>query len=124
MLTINKTQPTQRIICTLSEKTMASGNVYLLKIENKQSNINYSFLLPTNTSVFKDRYDEFIFPTTSITDWKTGQAIYTIWEYNATTQTLIQELEFGLMEIIDEADPEFESIAMIDTDDDYAVFKN
>lgn len=122
MLLLDKTIPTQKIICTISEKQMTDGHIPVLKVENKESNRNYSLILPENTSNYKTRYDEFIFATTDISEWKGGKYLYIIWEYNPQTQTTVQELEIGLLQVIEQNEEEFISTPVTETDDDFVVY--
>jgi hypothetical protein len=125
MITLDKSLQNQRIICTISEIEMADGNVPILKVENKQNNTNYTLNLPENSSLYKSRFDEFIFPTSQVNDWIEGKYFYAIWEYNSSTQQLVQELEIGLLQILDatkDSSSEYVSIAVDDTTDDYYVY--
>ena len=125
MITLDKSLQNQRVVCTISEISMAVGNVPILKVENKQNNTNYTLNLPENSSLYKSRFDEFIFPTSQVNDWIEGKYFYAIWEYNSSTQQLVQELEIGLLQILDatkDSSSEYVSIAVDDTTDDYYVY--
>lgn len=120
MILINKTLSQQKLNVTISEKEPTTGSTLKLKVENKQSNLNYELILPSNTSQYKSRYDEFIFPTSSITTWKEGTYLYTIVESISSTENI---LEIGLMKVIDVQVDEFISIEEDDEADDYIVLQ-
>jgi hypothetical protein len=121
MVTLDKRLTQQRLILTVSEKPIASGNELLLTAENKGTNQNFQIFLPANSSMYK-RYDEFIFPTTEITNWLQGQYVYVVWEYNPLTEQKIEELEIGLMKVVGEVEETFLSIEPDEADDDYFIY--
>lgn len=121
MILIDKQLSEQRLILTLTEQNISTGSVPILKVENRQSNINYSFTLPTNSSQFKGRYDMYVFPTSAISTWEVGRYIYNVVEFFSSNNTYGKVLEIGLLEVIGSVEEQFVSLPMFETDDDYLV---
>lgn len=119
MILLNKTLPFQRLIVTITDRIITVDSSLKLSVENKESNINYELPLPENTSLYKDRYDEFIIPTSSISTWTPDKYVYQIIEVNSSAV-----LEIGLLHVIDTAPVQFISIEEDSEADDFIIYSN
>ena len=121
MLLIDKTLPQQRLIVTIPTQTITEGNYLILHVKNKADNKDYRLTLPTNTSNYKFRYDEFIIPTSSVQSWTEGQYIYEIREVNDDGFDAM--LEGGLITIVGTVEEQNISIEEDEAADDYIIYE-
>jgi hypothetical protein len=94
---------TNTIVVTLTEKELLTSPNYLFVFTNRSSNSVISFvkLNATDTSLYKDRYNEFsIVTNTYFSTALEGQYTYEIYEQASTSNTNpsgLNELETGIM---------------------------
>ena len=97
---------TNTIVLTLTEKQLLTNPNYLFVFTNRSSNEVISFvkLNATDTSLYKDRFNEFsIVTNTNFATALNGQYDYEIYEQASTTNTNpvgLNMLESGIMELI------------------------
>ena len=94
---------TNIIVMTLTEKQLLTNPNYLFVFTNRSSNCEVKFikLNNTDTSLYKDRYNEFsIVTNTYFKNQLEGQYTYEIYEQASTTNldiTGLNKLETGIM---------------------------
>lgn len=94
---------TNTIVMTLTEKQLLSNPNYLFVFTNRSSNnvIKFVVLNASDTSQYKDRYNEFsIVTNTNFASALEGQYTYEVYEQTSTTNTNItglNKLETGIM---------------------------
>ena len=94
---------TNIIVMTLTEKKLLTNPNYLFVFTNRSSNCEIKFiqLYATDTSLYKDRYNEFsIVTNTSFKNQLEGQYTYEVYEQASTTNldiTGLNKLETGIM---------------------------
>jgi hypothetical protein len=94
---------TNIIVMTLTEKQLLTNPNYLFVFTNRSSNCEIKFiqLYATDTSLYKDRYNEFsIVTNTSFKNQLEGQYTYEVYEQASTTNldiTGLNKLETGIM---------------------------
>jgi hypothetical protein len=94
---------TNTIVVTLTEKQLLTSPNYLFVFTNRSSNSVISFvkLYANDTSLYKDRYNEFsIVTNTYFSTALEGQYTYEIYEQASTSNTNpsgLNELETGIM---------------------------
>jgi hypothetical protein len=94
---------TNTIVMTLTEKQLLTNPNYLFVFTNRSSNCEVKFvkLNATDTSLYKDRYNEFsIVTNTSFKNQLEGQYTYEVYEQVSTTNldiTGLNKLETGIM---------------------------
>ena len=94
---------TNTIVMTLTEKQLLTNPNYLFVFTNRSSNCEVKFvkLNATDTSLYKDRYNEFsIVTNTSFKNQLEGQYTYEVYEQASTTNldiTGLNKLETGIM---------------------------
>lgn len=104
MIHLTKGQ-TNSIVLTLTEKQLLSNPNYLFVFTNRSSNLQVKFvkLYATDTSLYKDRYNEFsIVTNTYFGSSLNGQYIYSIYEQASTSNTNpagLNLLETGILEL-------------------------
>lgn len=104
MIHLTKGQ-TNSIILTLTEKQLLTNPNYLFVFTNRSSNLQVKFvkLYATDTSLYKDRYNEFsIVTNTYFGSSLNGQYIYSIYEQASTSNTNpagLNLLETGILEL-------------------------
>jgi hypothetical protein len=102
MIHLNKGE-TNTIVMTLTEKQLLTNPNYLFVFTNRSSNCEVKFvkLNATDTSLYKDRYNEFsIVTNTSFKNQLEGQYTYEVYEQVSTTNldiTGLNKLETGIM---------------------------
>ena len=102
MIHLTKSQ-TNTIVLTLTEKQLLTTPNYLFVFTNRSSNVVVSFvkLYATDTSLYKDRYNEFsIVTNTNFSSALEGQYTYEIYEQASTSNTNpsgLNKLETGIM---------------------------
>lgn len=94
---------TNTIVMTLTEKQLLTNPNYLFVFTNRSSNnvIKFVVLNASDTSLYKDRYNEFsIVTNTNFKNALEGQYTYEIYEQASTTNldiTGLNKLETGIM---------------------------
>jgi hypothetical protein len=94
---------TNTIVMTLTEKQLLSNPNYLFVFTNRSSNCEVKFikLNATDTSLYKNRYNEFsIVTNSSFKNQLEGQYTYEVYEQASTTNldiTGLNKLETGIM---------------------------
>jgi hypothetical protein len=94
---------TNTIVMTLTEKQLLTNPNYLFLFTNRSSNCEIKFvkLNATDTSLYKDRYNEFsIVTNTNFKNQLEGQYTYEVYEQASTTNldiTGLNKLETGIM---------------------------
>lgn len=94
---------TNNIVMTLTEKQLLTNPNYLFVFTNRSSNnvIKFVVLNASDTSLYKDRYNEFsIVTNTNFKNALEGQYTYEIYEQASTTNldiTGLNKLETGIM---------------------------
>ena len=94
---------TNIIVMTLTEKQLLTNPNYLFVFTNRSSNCEVKFikLNNTDTSLYKDRYNEFsIVTNTYFKNQLEGQYTYEVYEQASTTNldiTGLNKLETGIM---------------------------
>lgn len=94
---------TNTIVMTLTEKQLLSNPNYLFVFTNRSSNnvIKFVVLNASDTSLYKDRYNEFsIVTNTNFASALEGQYTYEVYEQASTTNTNttgLNKLETGIM---------------------------
>jgi hypothetical protein len=94
---------TNTIVMTLTEKQLLTNPNYLFVFTNRSSNCDIKFiqLYATDTSLYKDRYNEFSITTnTHFKNELEGQYTYEVYEQASTTNldiTGLNKLETGIM---------------------------
>ena len=94
---------TNIIVMTLTEKQLLTNPNYLFVFTNRSSNCEIKFiqLYATDTSLYKDRYNEFSITTnTHFKNELEGQYTYEVYEQASTTNldiTGLNKLETGIM---------------------------
>jgi len=94
---------TNTIVMTLTEKQLLSNPNYLFVFTNRSSNCEVKFikLNATDTSLYKDRYNEFSITTnTYFKNQLEGQYTYEVYEQASSTNldiTGLNKLETGIM---------------------------
>jgi hypothetical protein len=102
MIHLTKNQ-TNTIVLTLTEKELLTTPNYLFVFTNRSSNEEVKFvkLYATDTSAYKDRYNEFsIVTNTNFSTALEGQYTYEIYEQASTSNTNpsgLNKLETGIM---------------------------
>jgi hypothetical protein len=102
MIHLTKTE-TNTIVMTLTEKQLLTNPNYLFVFTNRSSNniIKFVVLNASDTSLYKDRYNEFsIVTNTNFASALEGQYTYEVYEQASTTNTNItglNKLETGIM---------------------------
>jgi hypothetical protein len=102
MIHLTKSQ-TNTIVMTLTEKELLTTPNYLFVFTNRSSNEEVKFvkLYATDTSLYKDRYNEFsIVTNTNFSTALEGQYTYEIYEQASTSNTNpsgLNKLETGIM---------------------------
>jgi hypothetical protein len=94
---------TNIIVMTLTEKQLLTNPNYLFVFTNRSSNnvIKFVVLNASDTSLYKDRYNEFeIVTNTNFANALEGQYTYEVYEQASTSNTSISglnKLETGIM---------------------------
>lgn len=94
---------TNNIVLTLTEKQLLTSPNYLFVFTNRSSNCEITFikLNATDTSLYKDRFNEFsIVTNTYFKNELEGQYTYEVYEQASTTNldiTGLNKLETGIM---------------------------
>jgi hypothetical protein len=102
MIHLTKTE-TNTIVMTLTEKQLLTNPNYLFVFTNRSSNnvIKFVVLNASDTSLYKDRYNEFsIVTNTNFASALEGQYTYEVYEQTSTNNTNItglNKLETGIM---------------------------
>ena len=102
MIHLTKTE-TNTIVMTLTEKQLLTNPNYLFVFTNRSSNnvIKFVVLNASDTSLYKDRYNEFsIVTNTNFASALEGQYTYDVYEQTSTSNTNItglNKLETGIM---------------------------
>jgi hypothetical protein len=102
MIHLTKTE-TNTIVMTLTEKQLLTNPNYLFVFTNRSSNnvIKFVVLNASDTSLYKDRYNEFsIVTNTNFSSALEGQYTYEVYEQTSTSNTNItglNKLETGIM---------------------------
>lgn len=102
MIHLTKAQ-TNTIVLTLTEKQLLTNPNYLFVFTNRSSNCDIKFikLNASDTSLYKDRYNEFsIVTNTYFKNQLEGQYTYEIYEQASSTNldiTGLNKLETGIM---------------------------
>ena len=102
MIHLTKSE-TNTIVMTLTEKQLLTNPNYLFVFTNRSSNniIKFVVLNASDTSLYKDRYNEFsIVTNTNFASALEGQYTYEVYEQTSTTNTNItglNKLETGIM---------------------------
>ena len=105
MIRLTKGQ-TQSVILTLTEKQLLTNPNYLFVFTNRSANTEIKFVRLNNTdlSIYKDRYNEFLFVTnTNLSTALNGQYDYVVYEQTSTSNTNpagLNALESGIMELV------------------------
>jgi hypothetical protein len=105
MIRLTKGQ-TQNIILTLTEKQLLTNPNYLFIFTNRSANTEVKFvkLNATDTSEYKDRYNEFsIVTNTYFSTSLNGQYDYDVYEQASTTNTNptgLNKIETGIMDLV------------------------
>ena len=105
MIRLTKGQ-TQNIILTLTEKQLLTNPNYLFIFTNRSANTEVKFvkLNATDTSEYKDRYNEFsIVTNTYFSTSLNGQYDYDVYEQASTTNTNpigLNKIESGIMDLV------------------------
>ncbi len=105
MIRLTKGQ-TQSVILTLTEKQLLTNPNYLFVFTNRSANTEIKFVRLNNTdlSIYKDRYNEFLFVTnTNFATALNGQYDYVVYEQTSTSNTNpagLNALESGIMELV------------------------
>jgi hypothetical protein len=105
MIRLTKGQ-TQSVILTLTEKQLLTNPNYLFVFTNRSANTEIKFVRLNNTdlSIYKDRYNEFLFVTnTNFSTALNGQYDYVVYEQTSTSNTNpagLNALESGIMELV------------------------
>ncbi|WP_121811009.1 hypothetical protein [Mucilaginibacter kameinonensis] len=100
MLVIDKSNPVQRIILTLTEITGIADAEYIVKLKHDATRFEYTFSLPVNVSPAPERFDLFLVTTSVFDDMPTGYYIYLVFTNSPTPghsfksgKLLIKDLE-------------------------------
>ena len=102
MIHLTKTE-TNTIVMTLTEKQLLTNPNYLFVFTNRSSNnvIKFVVLNASDTSLYKDRYNEFsIVTNTNFSSALEGQYTYEVYEQTSTSNlniTGLNKLETGIM---------------------------
>jgi hypothetical protein len=102
MIHLTKTE-TNTIVMTLTEKQLLTNPNFLFVFTNRSSNnvIKFVVLNASDTSLYKDRYNEFsIVTNTNFSSALEGQYTYEVYEQVSTSNTNItglNKLETGIM---------------------------
>ena len=102
MIHLTKTE-TKTIVMTLTEKQLLTNPNYLFVFTNRSSNnvIKFVVLNASDTSLYKDRYNEFsIVTNTNFSSALEGQYTYEVYEQTSTSNlniTGLNKLETGIM---------------------------
>jgi hypothetical protein len=102
MIHLTKSE-TNTIVMTLTEKQLLTNPNYLFVFTNRSSNnvIKFVVLNASDTSLYKDRYNEFsIVTNTNFSSALEGQYTYEVYEQTSTSNTNItglNKLETGIM---------------------------
>jgi hypothetical protein len=102
MIHLTKTE-TNTIVLTLTEKQLLTSPNYLFVFTNRSTNLEVKFvkLFASDTSLYKDRYNEFSIVTNTYFATKLeGQYTYEIYEQASTSNTNpsgLNKLETGIM---------------------------
>ena len=102
MIHLTKTE-TNTIVMTLTEKQLLTNPNYLFVFTNRSSNniIKFVVLNASDTSLYKDRYNEFsIVTNTNFSSALEGQYTYEVYEQVSTSNlniTGLNKLETGIM---------------------------
>ena len=105
MIRLTKGQ-THSVILTLTEKQLLTNPNYLFVFTNRSANTEIKFVRLNNTdlSIYKDRYNEFLFVTnTNFSTALNGQYDYVVYEQTSTSNTNpagLNALESGIMELV------------------------
>lgn len=124
MLIVDKSQTNTKFICTLYEMNpVTTGST--LEVYNTFDNTTFQFTLPADTSLYPDRYNEFIFSTTTFSGLSEGQYTYTIKDASGnTTEVGCMVVDNVIQSTQDDVDDWYVIHANINqsTDDDYIVY--
>jgi hypothetical protein len=96
MLIINKELDTVRLIVTVSTEMDNPENGFRLSIHSPFTNKDYSIILPANSSLFPERFDEFLVDSDEFSEMEPGEYRYSIYEYSVEDVKL---LEKGLLRV-------------------------
>jgi hypothetical protein len=102
MIHLTKSE-TNTIVMTLTEKQLLTNPNYLFVFTNRSSNnvIKFVVLNASDTSLYKDRYNEFsIVTNTNFSSALEGQYTYDVYEQTSTSNlniTGLNKLETGIM---------------------------
>jgi hypothetical protein len=102
MIHLTKSE-TNTIVMTLTEKQLLTNPNYLFVFTNRSSNnvIKFVVLNASDTSLYKDRYNEFsIVTNTNFSSALEGQYTYEVYEQTSTSNlniTGLNKLETGIM---------------------------
>lgn len=80
------------LVFTLTERVTLDVPYFLVRLQNRSSNVVKRFILPGNRSGFTDRFDEFVITesttenlTSGTVSLETGQHFYKIYEQSSDT---------------------------------------
>jgi len=122
-LILNKAKTTTRFITTLSEENViTTGST--IDFFNLSTNVTTIFTLPSDTSLYPSRYNEFLFATSALTTTLTeGTYRYTIKDSaSATTETGLMKVIGDSYSLQQEVDNQFIYIPAISTDEEFVVY--
>jgi hypothetical protein len=116
MLLVDKQNVEQRLIVTVSENTKVTTPSYSMLVHSDFTNETFNIDLPDSTSLYPDRYDEFLINTTEFESLQPGHYSYTI------TEQTDGVVEKGVLMVIDTIPDQFSFIEGDETADDYMVY--
>lgn len=87
MILIDKSKAEQILILTLTELTTVDDPEYTLTLTGDGNRDIFSIPLIENTSNFKERFDQFIIPTSEFTDLSDGIYTYSVTLSNEVIET-------------------------------------
>jgi|GEM_PF-1588631 len=125
-LKINLNESSQKFIVTVTECVTLTDPSFLMVLTSDFTNKRFSFILGTNSSPLKERYDEFIIQTNTLPEMERGNYVYKIYEFDENENEINQSkyLEIGLLDIVN---TNYEDIDYItdegeETDDDFITY--
>ncbi len=122
MLVINKSDSTTRFIITITEvNPVTTGST--IDLVNQFNNVNYSFELPSDSSLYPNRYNQFDFSTETFSGLTDATYTYTIKDSNSqTTETGLLKVVSDVKTSQEQVDDRYIYIPSIPTDDDFIVY--
>ena len=123
MLVIKKSDTTTRLIITLSEiNVVTSGST--LELFNSFTNVSSSFVLPSDSSAYPERFNQFDISTNFFSTLTEGTYTYTIKDSTSgITETGLLKVVSDVLTPQEQVDDTYLYIPSLPSSDDFIVYK-